>query len=333
MVTSRAWLVHTPVPIADIVQKKGKIAIGWKAMGDLSRFKTPTEMKEKFREIYSTKSDTKVAIGTGTLHRFVNEMKDGDFVLTPLKTSREVLIGKIERGYIYDSTDISPDYPNLRNVNWLKKVSRDDLSQPFRNAIGGLLTVFNIDAFVTDINELLSLTKKKLEEVKEAKSQAEPPFHEQVQAQADAMISDLLDNIDPYDLQEFTAGLIKAIRFNVQIGPQGADARVDITAHPDVFGFQSPHIKVQVKHRKSQAGAPEIQQLAGAAGQNEALFISTGGFTAQAIKEAEKHPKLALVDRDRFVELLKEYYDKLDPEYQSWIPMKRIYVPVSQKSR
>ncbi|MFC1982949.1 restriction endonuclease [Chloroflexota bacterium] len=74
--------------------------------------------------------------------------------------------------------------------------------------------------------------------------------------------------------------------------------------------------------------APEVQQLAGAAGSNEALFISTGGYTQPALKEAEKHAKMALIDRDGFIQLLLDNYDKLSPEYQSMVPLKRIYVPV-----
>lgn len=328
MANMHAWLVHTPIEIAESVEKKSQIAIGWVKMGNLNTFKSLSEMQEKYKSTYNVDSNAKVAMGTGNLHTFVHEMKEGDFLLTPLKVSREVLIGKITSGYLYDKNAISPEYPNVRNVTWLKKVSRDDLSQPFRNTIGGLRTVFNVDAHIVEINELLSITGKKAEKHAERASEAEPPYHEQVQAQADLMISDLLSKIDPYDFQDLAAGLLKAMEFNVTMGPKGADGGVDITAYPDAFGFKSPRIKVQVKHRKGQASAPEVQQLAGAAGQNEALFISTGGFSPAALKEAEKHAKMALIDQDKFVELLKDNYDRLSPEYQSMVPLTKIYVPV-----
>jgi restriction system protein len=105
--------------------------------------------------------------------------------------------------------------------------------------------------------------------------------------------------MDPYDFQELVSSLLKAIGFNTAVSPIGPDGGIDITAHPDVFGFQSPRIRIQVKLRKGSAGAQEIQQLVGAAGHDEALFVSIGGFTQQAIAESKKHPKLVLIDRDR----------------------------------
>lgn len=317
------WVVHTPVEIANAVEKTGAVAIGWVVMGNLSLLKTREEIKEKYREVHPEDSEAKVGIGAGTLHRFANEMKEGDFVLTPLKVSREVLIGKVSSDYIYDPQAISIDYPNIRRVKWLKKVSRDQLSAPLRNSIGGIMAVFSVDSHIREVEALL--VKKKLPD---AEVVQEPPFHEQVQAQADEMISDLLSQIDFYDFQYLVAGLLKAMGFKVRVSSPGPDKGVDILASPDAFGFQTPRIRVQVKHRRGQAGAPEVQQLAGAAGQNEALFVSTGGFTPQAIKEAEKHPKLALIDRDRFVTLLLEHYEKLDPEHQALIPLKKIYIPV-----
>jgi restriction system protein len=326
MATVRAWLVHTPVEIAESVEKKSKIAIGWKRMGNLNSFNSRSEMREKYRDVYKVDSNAKISMGTGNLYAFVHEMKAGDYVLAPLKVTREVLMGRLVGDYSYDTTAISPEYPNVRNVSWLKKVSRDDLSQPFRNTIGGLRTVFSLDAHISEIDDLLLETDKKPETPE--KEETFPPYHEEVQAQADSMISDLLNKIDPYDFQDLAAGLLRAMGFNVRLGPQGADGRVDITAYPDAFGFQSPRIKVQVKHRKGQASAPEVQQLVGAAGSNEALFVSTGGFTQQAYKEADKHSKMALIDRDGFIRLLLDNYDKLNPEYQSMVPLKRIYVPV-----
>ena len=325
MADLHVWVVHTPVAIADAVEKNGLIAIGWTQVGDLSLFKTREEMKKKFKLAYPDRSDPRVSIGAGILHRFANEMKKGDLVLVPLKVSREVLIGEISGDYSYGPKAISDVYPNIRRATWIKKVSRDELSSPLRNAIGGIMAVFSVNPHLQEIKTLIAGKPPK------PPKPDEPPFHEQVQAQADEMLSDLLSQIDFYDFQDFVAGLLKAMGFKVRLSSPGPDGGVDISASPDAFGFQSPHIKVQVKHRKGAAGAPEVQQLAGAAGQDEALFISTGGFTAQAVKEAEKHPKMALIDREQLTALLLEHYEKLDPEHQALIPLKKVYIPVVPK--
>ena len=37
---------------------------------------------------------------------------------------------------------------------------------------------------------------------------------------------------------------------------------------------------------------------------------------------------LTLMDRDQFVDLLTEHYEKLKPEYQATVPLKKVYLPV-----
>lgn len=61
------------------------------------------------------------------------------------------------------------------------------------------------------------------------------------------------------------------------------DGGVDVLANKYAFGFEKPIIKVQVKHRKSSAGAPEIQQLMRANPIDvNSLFVSTVGFISHA---------------------------------------------------
>lgn len=42
-------------------------------------------------------------------------------------------------------------------------------------------------------------------------------------------------------------------------------------------------------------------------------------------------PSLTLMYRGQFVDLLAEYYEKLEPEYQAMVPLKKVYVPVKVK--
>ena len=55
---------------------------------------------------------------------------------------------------------------------------------------------------------------------------------------------------------------------------------------------------MQVKHRKGQARGPDVRQFAGTVRENEnGLFVSTGGFTSDALRE---------------------------PEYQAIVPLKKV---------
>ena len=121
------------------------------------------------------------------------------------------------------------------------------------------------------------------------------------------------------------------MEFRTRVSPPGPDGGIDIRAFPDAFGFQTPRIRVQVKHRKGQANQQEIQQFAGAVGASgegyNGLFVSTGGFTTPAVRECEKHPNITLVDRDAFVEFLLEHYEALEPQYQAMVPLQKVYIP------
>lgn len=120
--------------------------------------------------------------------------------------------------------------------------------------------------------------------------------------------------------------------YRTRVSEAGPDHGVDVVAHPDVFGFESPRIKVQVKHRQSSAGGPDIRNLIGALGEGEkGLFVSTGGYTTEARNEARKNPRLALLDAEEFVKLLIEYYPKMDSDYKAIVPLPKIWVPFTQK--
>ena len=116
--------------------------------------------------------------------------------------------------------------------------------------------------------------------------------------------------------------------FNTRGHGKRADQGVDIVAFPDAFGFEKPRIKVQVKHRLGRPTAKEVRELAGTLRDDEkALFVSTGGFTVEAAKEPMIRSNLSLIDRDEFVRLLLQHYDRMDPELQSAAPLRRVYVP------
>lgn len=327
MADTHVWLVHTPIEIAQTVEKASVVAIGWEEMGDLSTLKTREEIKQKYESVYS-ETGVKAGIGAGQLHRFAHEIKKGDIVLTPLKISREVLIGQVISDYIYDPNIVSSRYPSIRRVKWLKKMSRDELSVPFRNTIGGIMTVFNVDAHSSEINKLLGKKAVEVETAIEAEAEIPTTFiYQDIREKAEQMVLDFLSQMDAFDFQKLVAGLLSAMGFQIiRISPPGPDGGFDIDVSPDIFGFESPRIKVQVKNRKVQANSPEIQQLAGVTGATHKLFVSTSGFNTGALREADKHPNLALIDGDRLVGLLLEHYEKLDHECQALVPLRKVYI-------
>jgi len=336
MSKTRAWMVRAgnENEIIDVFLNNSVVAIGWSEMGDIGNLEDREEVKEKYEEKNPEDKKWRKGVNSGQMFRFAHKIKKGDYVLTYDKSSRDIHIGKIESKYKYRLGEDLPDllkdkYPHMREVEWLGKFSRDDFSTPAKNSLGSLLTVFNLDEYITEIESLLEGERPPEAEEKEEES---PPFHEDVEAKSEELISDLISKIDPHDFEQLVAAVLEAMGYYTKVSDPGPDKGIDIIAHPDSLGFESPLIKVQVKQRKSSTGRPEMQQFSGTVRNGEkALFVSTGGFTKGAEEVARNStPRISLLDRDGFIDLLLKNYEKIDSEEKTLLPLKKIYVPLEE---
>ena len=322
-----AWMVRAgnDNELADIVQEREVVAIGWENMGDVSGLDTRATFKRRYREVNPEASDGRVAVNAGQIYRFVREIQDGDYVLTYIKSSREVLIGLVKGPYEHLDDGYLDHCHHVRPVEWLAKVSRDDFGTRARNSMGSTLTVFNLDDYLDQIYSLAVGEKPKVAEEEEEA----PPFYDEIKAQADELIADLISHIDPYDFQDLVAALLRAMGFRAVSASAGRDQGVDIVAHPDPLGFRRPCIKAQVKHRKDSTGGPDMRSFTATLRDGESgLYVSTGGFTRGAEVEAQgAREPVTLLDRDDFIQLLLEHYEDLDAEYKAQIPLRKVWVP------
>jgi restriction system protein len=311
-----------------LFEANGLVAIGWTDMGDLSVLTSRKDFKERYAEVYPEHSKHRRAVNAGQVFRFVREIDEGDYVLTYIKDSRELLIGHVNGDYAYRPDAIEGEYDNVRPVEWLTKVSRDAFTAPARNSMGSTLTVFSLDDYVSEIHRLVTGEGEPAEEMEEEAEEA-PPFYDEVKSQADELIADIIHQLDPYDFQDLVAGVLRAMGFEALSTPPGPDRGIDIVAHPDAFGFEQPRIKAQVKHKQSKTGGPEMRSFLGTlrSGEN-GIYVSTGGFTKDAELEAEHaHEPVTLLDRDGFIQLLLKHYEELESEFKAQIPLRRVWVP------
>lgn len=150
---------------------------------------------------------------------------------------------------------------------------------------------------------------------------------EQARGLARKEIQHFVLDADPYDFQDLVAALLRGMGYHTPfVAPRGRDGGVDVRAYQDPLGTREPRIKVQVKHRQDKANAQEIRQLAGLLREGEiGLFVSTGGFTSDAIssmRNATKH--IEKIDLDQFIDMWQEYYDRLDEEDKALLPLRSI---------
>lgn len=331
-----AWMIHAGRGGRNVEQfrEQDVVAIGWAEMGDCSSLRTREDFRERYTRSYPGDTNKwRIGLQSGQIFRFAREMRVGDFVLTPDSPRREIMIGKVVGEYAFVRGTVSDgdeDYPHVRRVQWLKTVSRDDMADGLRAAAGGATTVFKLDGHEAEVQRLVEGRPLDPDEIEPGE---EEDFLAETQARADELIADILAAVDPFDFERLVAGVLRAMGFRAALTQSSADGGVDIIAHPDALGFEEPRIKVQVKHTKGSIGAPEGRSFRSAVRPHEkGLFVATGGFTSEALKEPETAgAPLTLVDRDRFVDLLTEYYEALEPEYQAMVPLKKVYIPAPKR--
>jgi len=153
---------------------------------------------------------------------------------------------------------------------------------------------------------------------------------ERAEGDARSEIEQHVRALGPYEFQELVAALLRAMSYATPyVAPTGPDGGTDILAYPDPLGAKTPHIRVQVKHRQSQkATREEIAALRGIirADREIGLFVSSGGFTSDAVREARTGGvHIELMDLDGFLAQWLAYYDRVPEEDKGLLRLRRVY--------
>ena len=309
---------------------RGVVAIGWSDVGDLHRFSSRDEILAEVRKQYPDWKQRAHIATASMLHRFSREIQPKDGVITYDRIRRVYAVGNTKDGYRF-GRDFNADYPNVRNVDWTAtEVSRDRLSTPTRNTLGSTLTLFRIpDPAESDILRATQGVDKA--PPPEEPTEDEEELLKDIEERSLEFIKDRVVHLDWENMQKLVAGLLRAMGYKTRISAVGPDRGKDIVASPDGFGFESPRIVVEVKHRPSESmGAQEIRSFVGGRHHDDkGLYVSTGGFTKDARYEAERAKvPVTLIGLDELVEAVIDYYEHMDTEARRLVPLRRVYWPV-----
>lgn len=153
---------------------------------------------------------------------------------------------------------------------------------------------------------------------------------EEAEESAWAEIRAYLGQMPPYDFQDLVAALLKAMQYHVLwVAPPGPDRGIDMIAYTDPLGTTNPRIKVQVKRQPgTKTTVDGLRSFMAVLGdQDVGIFISAGGFTTEAEREARSQEKrrLTLIDLGRLVDLWVEHLDRLEDADRQRLPLKPIY--------
>ena len=188
------------------------------------------------------------------------------------------------------------------------------------------------EAFKREANKLYRVWKAQQEPSDEddGDDQAARTGFEEAEEAAWPEIREYLVKMPPYEFQRLVASLLEAMGYHVLwVAPPGPDRGIDIIAHNDPLGTTSPRIKVQVKRQAdTKISAEGLRSFMAVLGdQDVGIYISAGGFTSEAEREArsQERRRLTLIDLNRLVELWIEYFDQLDETDRQRLPLKPIY--------
>ncbi len=100
-------------------------------------------LKAKYRDLFPNDPNMRINHNVGQIHRFVNELKVGDLVISLFMDSC-LLVGIIESELYFKSDSTSP-YPWRKKVKWFKeKIDRHPLSVPLQNTLRSSLNCFRV---------------------------------------------------------------------------------------------------------------------------------------------------------------------------------------------
>lgn len=327
------WMVRAgqgAAYIDDFIEKK-VVAIGWAEAGEFKAGESREKISKRLAFVWPTMTPGYLAISTGQIYRFLNEIKPGDKVVTYDPSRRAYHIGKIIGEPRFDPA-LFDELPRIRDVEWKGEILRDAISLPTRNTLGAISTLFQLSESATLEIEALLGGKVALNIAPEVEAvAAEEESAHDLRARSRELIKDRIIGLDWQQMQELVAGLLRAKSYKTRISPAGPDRGKDIIASPDGFGFEQPRIIVEVKHRpKESMGAPEIRSFLGGRQVNDkGLYVSTGGFTREARYEADRAQiPLVLLDLDELVKEILRHYDTMDMEARALIPLVNVYWPV-----
>ena len=217
-------------------------------------------------------------------------------------------------------------FNHLREVQWLKVLQRDSLKTATKNSLGSTLTIFKLSGDAA--SDLLQDSAKPEVPLPNNEPQLDAELDaikDDIEAKAREFIKDKILALQWDQMQDLVAGLLRAMGYRSFVSPKGMDRGRDIVASTDGLGLEDPKVVVEVKHRKGQMNSENLRSFIGGLRPSErGVYVSTGGFTKDAKYEAERSDKpLTIVDSDRLVTLLMDYYDKFDVDTRLLIPLKR----------
>lgn len=308
----------------------GYIAIYWNLNGADISVLSKDNIKALYRSQFPDASRQVVAANAGMIFRFATEITEGSTVVMYDPATRLYHIGKVSGPCAFvppkDSDDDDGSY--RRAVDWQFTAPRDDLSARAKHSLGSISTLFAVSSdTLHELEKASSGTRPTAEEEQEEENSSE--VREATAEDGIERIKDRVLQLNWDDMEYLVAGVLRSMGYKTSMTSRGSDGGRDIIASPDGLGLESPRIVVEVKHRKEAMSAPALRSfIGGLRNTDSGLYVSTGGFTKEAVYEADRAlMPIKLLNLDQLVRLIVDNYDNADMDTRAILPLVRIYWP------
>ena len=160
-VRPKVWIVRA-ANISEVLQKRA-IGVGW------STYRNVQELtgRAEFDRVVAAERQQNVGLESAAqyqafgrqLFQFVREKSVDDYILTPIKLTRTVLIGRVLGDYRYDEMLFFKEeylHPHVREIEWLGEISRDEFPSSLLIQLNRPPTIIPTDASAREIYALIT---------------------------------------------------------------------------------------------------------------------------------------------------------------------------------
>jgi len=214
-----------------------------------------------------------------------------------------------------------PEASNQTEVHYRLAWARTYLKKygALTNSRRGVWSLAKPDLSPVDPKDVIRFVREQTRKEKQAKtnqknhqatSDAERP--EEAQTWRTTLHHILTTSIDPSSFERLIQRLLRESGFiQVEVTGRTGDGGIDGKGIARLHGFMSFHVVFQCKRYQGIVSASHIRDFRGAmvGRADKGLFITTGTFSRDAIKEATRDgaPPIDLVDGDQLADKLKEF--------------------------
>ncbi len=318
------------------------LTIGFGIAENISGLKEREALIVKMAELFPNDKPNRHRNFAAQVNQFINVAETGDLVVSPIKTSSTIAIGRIAGRYAP-----GPNGEARRPVKWLRTdIPRDAFRQDLLYSFGAFMTVCEISR-----NDALRRVQAVLENGRDPGDRAVPPGGGKTGVKKEEPTDEAMDqpvNLDQvardqierriasaftgHDFTRLVAAILSAQGYRTRVSPPGADNGVDIVAGNGPLGLDSPRVVAQVKSGNVVVDQPTLQSLIGSIQDTHAdhgLVVSWGGFTnAVRRRTNELFFRVRLWGREELVDNLFATYDRLPEDIRAELPLRRTWTLV-----